>query len=486
MILAYHSGNYYIIQVFSYSCVMWLLSDSKKNEVKTMVRSRKRMKTALLGFGLAFGIVVFCIGEMHAAPSLDELIPPATEAKAPTEVAKPEDVTVTNVKNSSAGSAPRVQAASMQDAVNKARTLTSVVSEIKAGSGIGYVSIGKATYKSYKNRNATLISQRGAYMDALMKAKAELAKYLYGMTVSAQEELNNSLATVDTDEETKAVMKNYRIESIKENVEAMLRGYVVFSVEEEPSTRTVTVTIATTPRTRAAGLSLSSVAIASTDFRSALNKLYAELSTGTLPPEGARVFVIPDAQGQKQFFCVGFGSAIVRRHQNASIAPQLAEQAKRASSMRAARNLVALLHGDKIVWESGHTDITKEQFQDAGVKELLKKSGDDSLAKVMGVTSQEEQDSFMNVLKTTDAYKSSTEGKLPPGVQERTWTDDDGDWAYTLLIYNPNMTASVIQNRDSRENLQKQPQNATVPAPAQAAPNGIKPLQKVTTDADDL
>ena len=437
---------------------------------------------------VSFCILGIIVGGVHAAaPSLDELVPPATDPKAPKEVAKPEAVTVANVKNSSAGEAPRVQAATMQDAVNKARTLTATVSEIKAGSGIGYVATGTATYKNYKNRNATLISQRGAYMDALMKAKGELAKYLHGMTVSAQEELNNSLATLDTDEETKAVMKNFRVESITEKVEAMLRGYVVFSVEDDPNARKVTVTIATTPRTRAAGLSLSSVAIASTDYRSALNKLLAELSTGTLPPEGARVFIIPDAQGNKQFFCVGFGSAIVRRHQNAGLEASLAEQAKRASSMRAARNLVALLHGDKIVWESGHTDITKEQYQDAGIKELLKKSGDDSLAKAMGVTSQNEQESFMNLLRTTDAYKSSTEGKLPPGVQENRWTDDGGDWAYTLLVYNPSMTASVIQNRDSRENLRQKPQNGTAPAaPAKTAPTGIKPLEKVTTDAEDL
>ena len=439
-----------------------------------------------------FRVVLLCAlaciaGGLHgAAPSLDELVPPATDAKAPKEVVKPEAVKVTNVKNSSAGSAPRVQAATMQDAVNKARTLKAVVSEIQVGSGIGYVATATATYKTYKNRNATLISQRGAYMEALMKAKAELAKYLHGMTVSAQEELNNSLATFDTDEETKAMMDNYRMETVKEKVEAMLRGYVVFSVEEEPNSRKVTVTIASTPRTRAAGLSLSAVTIAATDYKSALSKLYAELTTGTLPPEGARVFVIPDAQGNKQRFCVGFGSAIVRRHQNANLEASLAEQAKRASSLRAARNLVALLHGDKIVWESGHTDITKEQYQDAGIKELLKKSGSDALAKAMGVTSQEEQDSFLNVLKTTDAYKSSTEGRLPAGVQENTWTDDNGDWAYTLLIYNPSMTASVIQNRDTRERLQQKPQNGTAPAPVKTQPTGIKPLDKVTTDADNL
>jgi hypothetical protein len=439
-------------------------------------------------------VLAFCVAGLFsgivdaAAPALDELIPPATESKAPKEVAKPEKVTVSTVKNSSAGEAPRVQAATMQDAVNKARTLKAVVSEIKAGSGIGYVATGTATYKEYKNRNATLISQRGAYMDALMKAKAELAKYLHGMTVSAQEELNNSLATFDTDEETKAVMKNLRVETITEKVEAMLRGYVVFSVEEDPNARKVTVTIATTPRTRAAGLTMSSVAIASTDFRSAMKKLYAELNTCTLPPEGARVFVINDAQGNKQYFCVGFGSAIVRRHQNASLEPQLAEQAKRASSMRAARNLVGLLHGDKVVWESGHTDITMEKYQDAGIKELLKKSGDDSLAKVMGGTSQEEQDSFLNILKTTDAYRSSSEGRLPAGVQENTWTDDNGDWAYTLLIYNPSMTASVIQNKDTRENLQQKPQNNAAPAtvPAKTVPTGIKPLDKVETNADEL
>ncbi|MBQ6470579.1 MAG: hypothetical protein IJJ33_01225 [Victivallales bacterium] len=415
------------------------------------------------------------------APGLDAIVPPAADPKAPVTVQHPEAIQVSEVKNSSVGATQRVEAATMQDAVNKARTFTVAVTEIKVGSGIGYVASGTANYKPYRNRNASLISQRGAYMEALTKAKGNLAKYLYGMNVEAQEELKNSLATLDTDEETKAVTSNYRTESEKASVEAMLRGYVVFAVEDNPQSRKVTVTIATTPRTRAAALTVSPIAIASTDYRSAMQKLYAELSTGALPPEGARVIVVPDAKGNSQMFCVSFGSSIVRQHKNESVNAQLEEQARRVSSLRAARNMIALLNGDKFTWDSGHTDITKENYQDAGIKELLKKTDDGELSKQMGVAGDNLKETFLNVMKTTDAYKSSVKGKLPPGVQENSWTDDNGDWAYALLVYNPNMTASVIQNRESVEK-----RNGRTGAEGKTRDAGIRPLDKVSTDANDL
>ena len=432
--------------------------------------------------------LVFVAMLLVAAPSLDELAPPAADPKAPTQVQNPSAVKVTAVKNSSAGATQRVEAATPQDAVNKARTLNTVVSEIKVGSGIGFVATGTAFYKHYRNRNAQLISQRGAYMDALMKAKAELAKYLYGMNVKAQEELKNSLASFDTAEENKALMNNYRMESVQSSVEAMLRGYVVFSVEDNPQKKKVSVTIATTPRTRAASMTVSAVAIASSDYRSAMQKLLAELSTGTLPPEGAKVFVIPNEKGENQVFCVSFGSSIIRRNDNERLSAALEEQANRVSSLRAARNMIALLNGDKILWETGHTDITKEREMDSGIKELLKKTKNDALAKPLGLNGKEDiNESFLNIVMTSDAYKSSTEGKLPPGVQEKKWTDDNGDWAYTLLIYNANMTASTVRNRSTLENLNARPgQNGKGDAGKKAAPTDIKPIDKVETDANTL
>ena len=424
---------------------------------------------------------------LGAAPSLNDLVPPAVDSNAPKEVQNPQAVNVTKVNNSSAGSTSRVQAATAQDAVNKARTLKSAVTEIQCGSGIGYVATGSAVYSKYRNRNAQLIGQRGAYMEALAQAKGNLAKYLYGMNVKAKEELKNTITSLDTDEESKALYRSYRVESVDSVVEATLRGYSVYSVEEDPQKRKVTVSIFTSPRTRAAAMTVSAVGIASSDFRSAMQKLLAELSTKTLPPEGAKVFFIPDAQGNRQVFCVGFGSAIVKENKNERLASALEDQAQKVSALRAERNLVALLHGEKTVWESGHIDVTKEREADPGIRELLKKTKNDDLAKPMGLDEDKSRENFLNVMRTTNAYKSATEGRLPPGVDKKYWTDENGDWAYALYIYNPNMTASVIQNRDTIENLNARPtQKNQAPAPQKNRQQGINPLDRVETDANEL
>lgn len=215
-----------------------------------------------------------------------------------------------------------------------------------------------------------------------------------------------------------------------------------------------------------------------------MQKLLAELSTGTLPPEGAKVFVIPNEKGEKQVFCVSFGSSIIRRNDNERLASALEDQAARVASLRAARNMIALLNGDKVLWETGHTDITKEKEMDSGIKELLKKTGNDALAKPLGLNGKDDtQETFLNIVRTSDAYKSSSEGKLPPGVQEQNWTDDNGDWAYTLMIYNPNLTANTIRNRNTLENFNAKPNQA----PGRKNASGdIKAIDKVETDADTL
>ena len=462
------------------------------------------MKKALISV-LLLGVASFLIAE---APNIDidVIISPVVNQNVPKKVQKPESIKTVSVKNSSAGETKQVQAASMQDAVNEVveRDFTEEVVEIKTSSGLGYVASGEGYYKDYKNRNATLMSQKEAYMTALLKAKASLAKYLEGLSVGAKNELVETVLSADTDNETAVSRSSLSSEQIEAYVNTILQGFVIYEVKEDKEDKKITVRIVSSPRTRGAGIALSPVAIKAYDYRSAFEKLYAELRTGVLPPEGARVFKCQDANGNEQLFCVGFGSSIVRTHKDPQTKAELKRSAKQISSIRAARNLVGLLQGDKTIWKTGHISVTGNAMTDPGMKELQEKVDSENIHKDMA-ESKEIQNEFLNVTKISNYYSSIVAGKLPAGVKEYSWIDNEGDWAYTLLVFNQSMTASMNAHKKQVEIVQTIPPDAdnkpdadkknskidgigTAPADKtnEVPPKPVKPLQSFKANDADL
>lgn len=454
---------------------------------------------------LILGIVSFLNAE---APNIDidVIISPVVNQNAPKKVQKPEAVKTVSIKNSSTGETKQVQAATMQDAVNEVvgRDFTEEVVEIKTSSGVGYVASGKGYYKEYNNRNATLISQKEAYMTALLKAKGALAKYLDGLSISAKNELVETVLSADTDNETAVSRSSLGLEQIEASVNTILQGYVIYEVKEDKEEKRITVRIVSSPRTRGAGISLSPVAIKAYDYRSAFEKLYAELRTGLLPPEGARVFKCKDANGNEQLFCVGFGSSIVRTHKDPQTKAELKRSAKLTSSLRATRNLVGLLQGDKTMWKTGHISFTGNAMTDPGMKELQDKVDSEDIHKA-SPEAQEIQTEFQNITKQSNSYSSIVAGKLPAGVKEYSWIDNEGDWAYTLLIYYQSMTASMNTQKNQVEIVQTIPPDAanksdadkknakidgigTAPADKknEVPPKTVKPIQSFKANDADL
>src|SRR5581483_7385300 len=93
-----------------------------------------------------------------------------------------------------------VSAASAQDAVNAA--VRENVKQAGAGtavetaarwatfpSGLGVVATGLASYRRMENPTATRLAQRQAYVIAFLRAKAELAKFLQGVSSDGSEQV---------------------------------------------------------------------------------------------------------------------------------------------------------------------------------------------------------------------------------------------------------------------------------------------------------
>ena len=63
-------------------------------------------------------------------------------------------------------------------------------------------------------------------------------------------------------------------------------------------------------------------------------------------------------------------------------------------------------------------------------------------------------------LESTDLYKSARRGILPPGVNSKTWFDEDHAWAYGMSVYAPSLSnAAAKAGREMRDSQILQPVN---------------------------
>ena len=405
------------------------------------------MKNKLIGVTCTFSFTAM----LFAAPPANIVLEsPLANEEVPTTVQAPAQISVKKDSNKGVPSSAVVESQNtLQDAaIHADRNMQEEVTMLKCGSGIGFLARGEAHYSKYKNRNASLIAQRQAYVEALVNARKNLLAYLENMSASGQEAVRKEMIAIDDandDAGTRAVNKEFSVETVETAVQGLLQGYSIFSVKDDGSK--VTVAIVSSPLTRSGGIALSGGMMVSGDYQEAFNKFYAELKTGTLPPEGSKVFLIADGQGNAHPFFVSFGSSIIRRPagNNAGLQRSLLTAAENQAAARAAVNLCRLLTGERTSWTNGFIEMTEKNEATPGMGKALKSLSDDTLNKLgLGKeTADELQNSFVNILKTQDTWAAATQGKIPEGVRRIKWTDDKGDWAYVMMIYNPSMTQQV-------------------------------------------
>ena len=309
---------------------------------------------------------------------------------------------------------------------------TDGVEEIVVPSGMAFISVCSAGYSSYDNRNATLLSKRAAYTRALAKAKKQLVEQFEGLSSKCENAISESLVSLDSGSDQNQTNKSSSTaEDCKNVVQGMLRGYVTYAIDDRPDKKTVMVAIASSTKTRTAVMNVQGAVLTTTDVRRMWDSTIAEIASGAVPPAGARMITNP-INGET--IIIGFGSAIVRQNRDSNIARTLKEAALKQAQMRADSSLVGFLKGDKVLWEGRLNEDTTEkahQFE-------YTPTGD---VKVFDQT----KNTFLNKLQSSDDYKVTTAGRLPPGVKKKAFIDQSGDWSIAISIYNRSMTARAEQ-----------------------------------------
>ncbi|WP_394129025.1 hypothetical protein [Shewanella maritima] len=307
---------------------------------------------------------------------------------------------------------------------------------IQVGSGTGILSIGSVSYTSYDNINATLLSKRGAYNQAYLVAKKQLIENMKGVEHQCSNLVSVSMDVIDTGVEGVANTQTNQAEACKESVSGSLAGFVTFDVFDDLESKTVRVSLISTPKTRQQ-ISKNTGAIAvTTEPNSIFKQVVNDIRGGVLPPVGAKVLTHAETG---EVIVMGYGSAIIRQNRNKSVANKLRGAAKSQSQTRARSALLATMQGEKVYWQGSFDEKQMESAQQFQYDDPYMK--DPQQVKVL----EEDREMFLNQMKISDDYSTLAKGKLPAGVSVKSFTSEDGYWQYSVAVYSPSLEATARQ-----------------------------------------
>lgn len=346
--------------------------------------------------------------------------------------------------------------------------------------GNGLIATGMANYETYPNPNAGLISKRRAYIAAYHHAKMQMAEYFNDTGNNGNDLLVKKHLAIDTATATVQGSQTESCETIKQTVEGLLRGFIVYEVDDDEEAKMITVSIASTPKTRGELQRGADGQILVNDLKQGLARVEEEIRSGIVPPMGGRVVFVEETG---EFVFIGFGSALIRASSNTALASKNKLTASRIAGARAKDALCAVINGDTI-------ESTREVVSD--VKELflsVDEYGADPLDEKPELSEFADAQKSLGAIISQEAFKqviqSSRKGIIPPGTQPKSWIDDDGVWAYSMVIYSPAKTNLARDiNRSMREaEIVKPATPPTTPkataSPATAPPSVKTPAAKI-------
>lgn len=420
---------------------------------------------------------------LAAAPTADDFLPVQKGGKA--EVESPAAVAVDGQTNT-------VTAKTGQDAVNAARDVTQDKAKGSSGrgachvdfpSGPGAVATGKANYSLVKNPTLSRINQRQAVLEAFMLAKKSMAELLSGLDNEGAEEIRKSLARVyDADSEKGLANRNREaISTVKQSVELVLRSFVIHEIRDEQDadgSGSIYVTIAISPKTTLQVNRLAGGFVAEGSLSEGINRVIEEVRSGVVAPVGARFIEVP---GTNETAFIGFGAAVVEDNADPEIRKELLETALTEAEMYANDSLCGLLHGDRTAYEGEipekHRNTTQQYAK------ILAEDADAGASEERTVKLDKAVKSVVSEKVTVEVLSNARKGRVPAGVQKKSWFDDDKEWAYAIAVYLPSATAKAEGIRKMMDESQLLPQReSSKPGRVGPAPREDEkpdPLKKV-------
>lgn len=407
-----------------------------------------------------------------APPSADDFLPPV-QAGTPEQQQQLEQVKspVQEVKDPATGQTA-AEGKTAQDAINFVVNKHAAGAEmVKFGSGIGWVTTGTGGYEVMENPTATRIAKRNAYVKAFLEAKKKLAEALNGLSAEGRTQIVEQMEQVT---DTKADLANFAAtqdEKLEQAVQMLLKGFVIYAVEDDTAKKTVYVSIVTTPKTRGQFNRPSPNGLEADSIRDGLNQVLLEIQNGLIPPVGGKIIQVP-ATGEIAF--VGFGSDVIRSSDNAALQAKMRLNADKIAQMRAKDALIGMIIGDDTGWKGKLDESTQQTIKD------FETSDSDSGSNASLQRFEKTHQNFLNMQKSSEQFQSVRSGILPPGVTPKTFTSKDDAEVYAVAVYIPSVSQQAAQTAKdmSQAQLLGNPNEAGGAATAPAAQDDSAPHPK--------
>lgn len=307
--------------------------------------------------------------------------------------------------------------------------------EATDGSG-GYIATGAGIYdRDMSNITAVRISQRLAYLQALMDAKVQLSQLINSINAEATEIYSHSNENQTTSENSTNDLSNTFDTAGKTSVAAVLKGYVTYDVYDDEQA-TVYVTIVATDKTMGKFSRPANDTLIADNFADGMNAILAEIQSGVVPPVGGRIVDVPST-GEIAF--VGFGSAVVYPAQKTAAQAIQRRDALKIAGIRADSELCGILTGDNVDGQASYRESIRQSFGDYAEIEnsdpMNELASSADIAQVKSI-----KDSFMSNSEFNETIITARKGILPPGITRRSWLDSDNTFAYAVSVYVPSFT----------------------------------------------
>ena len=415
------------------------------------------MKKSIMGIAILSLLMSYSAAAVSL--SADDFLAPVqakteSERAAATEIRNPSGIK----EDTGFDGKKAVSASNMQDAViaanNKLLMDGGIGSQqIKFPSGFGWVATGSSVYTIMENKSATLMAQRLAYQKAFLMAKKSLAETLYGLSTVGKDSLNSEFDQVITSKDTLTNMNDTHTEYIDEKVNGLIRGYVVYDIQDKQVPKEkygkVSVTIVTSPRTMMSASQINQKFLTASNLNDGLNHVLSEISLGLVSPVGGTSVYIPSTG---EVALVGFGSAIIADNANPAVRAKIALTAQKLAVMRARNSLCGIIIGDEISAKSQLDASTREfsrEFDNLSRNDPVSQLSDtDKLTNKFN----EQKNSFVSRTFSKDEITSFRKGNVPPGVMVKSYVDESGSIAQAIAVYIPSSSRDAAKFGNKMQN----------------------------------
>ena len=294
------------------------------------------------------------------------------------------------------------------------------VEVVEVGSGIAVVACATAYYNTeLPNPALVLQGQRYACLKASLSAQSSILNHFEGLTLATATELKSKFSSEDSNESSEVSAEFSAAESGSQLAAGVLRGVVVYKIDDRPEEGAVSIWMVSSPKTRSSIRRTSSRGVSFEDYRAGMDHIMEQVLQGTIPPTGGTLMTVP-ATGEVAW--IGFGSALVHpigRKATGRRAGRAKQAAVNVSKQLANSALLDCIQGKPIAME-GEFAQEYESFE-SSVEDFV--DGTYEAEATAASTTLDEQQ-----LTTAQA------GRLPAGVIHKSVTTEDGNWSYTFAI----------------------------------------------------